>query len=634
MKKIFKIIIPITIVLLIISGIVIISNKNKQNIKDYKIVKAQIGNFSDYVAADGKVSGENQISIKPKITGNIDQILVKNGDKVKKGDLLVKFDTTDIEKTVQNAQIAVANSKNNLDKITKPVDSLAKIQAELSLQSAKDNLEKLKLSQTITLQQAKDARDNATTALDNSYDSALNNIDSSFAGFATIINDAQKILYLTDTIQNQDITGNSTTDANLLKDPLSLWSGEMPKYWNDSINSITFDTPEDKQKAQDLAISATSAYKSAKSLYDQNVITYRTLSKYSDKQTIENFLPTAIDTAKSISESMRAMNNLYDYWITYNNDRKRTLYYNIPVYNVTLKTDTSSSSEYLTNLISAQTGVYGINTLKTSLNDAQNNLDTLIQNQPLDLSSAQTSLQAQQEAYDKLISGADKLDIKSYQIALQQANVSLATATDQLANYYIKSPFDGVVGGITIRESDLVAAGTPIVNIISDNKIVEININENDTAKIQVGQKAIITFDAFDGLQINGEVAEIDSTPSIDQTNVVNYKIKISLKNDTDQSKKYFDLIKTGMNSSAKIITKEKNNILLVDSGAINQNDSGYYVETVKTYSNGKDEISQKSVQIGLVGTDNTEIISGIDNGQNVIIRQKKKLNTGMSFAN
>ena len=56
MKKVVKIIIPIVIIALIIAGIVFSINKNKEVQKDYKEYKVSIGNFVNYVEADGKIS--------------------------------------------------------------------------------------------------------------------------------------------------------------------------------------------------------------------------------------------------------------------------------------------------------------------------------------------------------------------------------------------------------------------------------------------------------------------------------------------------------------------------------------------------------------------------------------------------
>lgn len=631
MKKVVKILIPITIIILIIIGIIFFINKNKEIQKDYKEYKINFGDFVNYVEADGKISGENQISIKSKASGNIEKIYFKNGDIIKKGDLIIKLESIDAENALRNARTSVANAQNNLNKITKPADKLTTTQAELSLQTAKDNLEKLKLSQKITLEQAQEANSNAQKSLENSYDTALNNIDGAFSGFGTIINNSQKILYLSELISNQDITGNADIDKNLLQDPSILWNVEMPKYWQDILNSTNFDTPEDKTKLENLAKLATIAYKNAKNNYNLSTTEYRTLSRFSEKEDIERFLTKSIDTAKYFTEMERSLNNLYDYFITYNNDRKRTLYYNIPVYNSTLKGDTVNCNGFLSNLITSQTGAYGIETLKISLKNTERNLQTLIQNQPLDLRSAQKNLDAMQESYNKLINGADKLDIKSYQIALEQANIQLSSALNQLDNYYIKAPFDGIVGGINYNISDLIISGSSIAQIVSDNKIVEINVNENDTSKLEIGQKTEVVFDAFDKLKIEGSVIEINSTPNQEQSNVVNYLVKISL-NKNSENEKYFDLIRTGMNISAKIITKEKKNILLVDNGAVNETDDGFFVETLIKSNDGKDIINKKDITIGLIGNDNTEVLSGIEENETVIIRKKKTQSSGFSF--
>ena len=101
--------------------------------------------------------------------------------------------------------------------------------------------------------------------------------------------------------------------------------------------------------------------------------------------------------------------------------------------------------------------------------------------------------------------------------------------------------------------------------LITKQKIAEISLNEVDAAKVKVGQKVTLTFDAIDGLSITGEVSEIDALGTVSQ-GVVTYGVKIAF--DTQDER-----VKSGMSVSAAIITDVKQNVLLVPNAAVKSNE-------------------------------------------------------------
>ncbi|MDD5433706.1 MAG: hypothetical protein PHE77_03610, partial [Candidatus Pacebacteria bacterium] len=56
--------------------------------------------------------------------------------------------------------------------------------------------------------------------------------------------------------------------------------------------------------------------------------------------------------------------------------------------------------------------------------------------------------------------------------------------------------------------------------------MAEISLNEVDVAKVKIGQRAIITFDAIDELEITGKVEDVDTIGTVSQ-GVVSYNVKI-----------------------------------------------------------------------------------------------------------
>ncbi len=618
-----KIIIPL-VILTLGTGIYFIvraSSNQSNNNTEYTIGTVEKGAIVSTISTTGQVSASSQSDLKTTASATVLQVNKKEGDDVKAGDVLIVLDSSDIDKQIRNARLSLETAQNNYKKAIDGPTELQLAQAQSSLQSAKDNLEKLKISQQTTYSQTLESKENAETALENSYTAALNTIDASFSSFGTTMNDLRTILYLTNELMPQDITGDPSKDQNLI-DLNQFYNVEMPKYWEDISNSYVFDTPADKDTFVTLVKKATLAYKNAKTVYDASVIDYRNLSRNSSKNDIENFLDTASNTAQSLAESTRTLNNLYNYFIDYSNQRKRTLYYNINTYNTLLKQDTSSVNSYLSQLVSAKTGGSGIITAKKNLDDITTSLNNLVKNQPMDLKAAENSLKVQEASYKELTSPADATDIKSYELSVSQASDNLQNLLDEKnENYIIKAPFDGKLASLTVKVNDKTTGGSILATVISSHSVAELSFTETDIPKIKVGQKATLTFDSVEDLTITGKVIEVDTLGTTTQ-GVVSYAVKVSFDIEDER-------IKPGMSVTADIITDSKSDILVVPSSAIKTSNGISYVEvfdgSVTPDSNGilttKLIPTKVTVETGISDDTNTEITNGLNEGDKIVVK-------------
>jgi HlyD family secretion protein len=212
-------------------------------------------------------------------------------------------------------------------------------------------------------------------------------------------------------------------------------------------------------------------------------------------------------------------------------------------------------------------------------------------------------------------------------LQISEANIAkdeqdLANQKVNLSDYTVFAPFSGIIADVPVNVGDS-SSGT-IATIISDKRIAEISFNEVDAAKVKVGQKANMTFDAIDGLNISGVVSEIDVVGSVSQ-GVVTYNVKISM--DTSDPR-----VKPGMTVNAAIITNVAQNVLAVPSSAVKTSNGQSYVQVFdnlpesSTTSGSSGFISttlprQVPVITGLSDDSKTEIVSGLSEGQNVVIR-------------
>jgi RND family efflux transporter MFP subunit len=198
--------------------------------------------------------------------------------------------------------------------------------------------------------------------------------------------------------------------------------------------------------------------------------------------------------------------------------------------------------------------------------------------------------------------------IKTEENDVLKKETILSDAQNKLADCFVVAPFDGVITEINVETQDSVTTSTVVATIITHQKIAKISLNEVDTAKVKLGQKANITFDAIDGLNITGQVIEIDSVGTVSQ-GVVSYNAVVAF--DIQDEK-----IKSGMSVSSSIITDTKQNILIVPNSAVkSKSDETYYV---LVFDENK-ELIQKIVEIGLADDINTEIVSGLAEGDEII---------------
>ncbi|MEG6568057.1 HlyD family efflux transporter periplasmic adaptor subunit [Thermoanaerobacterium saccharolyticum] len=248
-----------------------------------------------------------------------------------------------------------------------------------------------------------------------------------------------------------------------------------------------------------------------------------------------------------------------------------------------------------------------------------------------------------------LTTNVDDTAIKRDQLNLQQAQNNYNNLQNQLDNLSIYAPIDGVIISQNINEGDELgsnsystssnntasgsggtasnSSGNVSVNslssltnqaetavIINDsNYSVDVPIDETDISKIKVGQKVTLTTDDLPGETFDGTVSEISSVPTI-QNNVASYDVTVSLP--------YTDKLKLGQTMNASIIVAEKDNALLLPIEAVQTNGNNKYVILYdeNNSNNSSRRRNIKQVQTGLYNDKYIEIVSGLNEGDKVLI--------------
>ncbi|HEU0051458.1 MAG TPA: hypothetical protein VFQ60_05395, partial [Patescibacteria group bacterium] len=137
-----------------------------------------------------------------------------------------------------------------------------------------------------------------------------------------------------------------------------------------------------------------------------------------------------------------------------------------------------------------------------------------------------------------------------------------------------------------------------------------------------LGQKATLTFDAMNGLTITGTVSQIQAVGTVTQ-GVVNYTVQISL--DTQDAR-----IKPGMSTSASVVTNTRQDVLMLPNSAVKTQGGQSFVQVISMPAGTDPSASQIAttampvrvpVTIGLADGNSTEILSGLNEGDRVILQ-------------
>jgi len=197
--------------------------------------------------------------------------------------------------------------------------------------------------------------------------------------------------------------------------------------------------------------------------------------------------------------------------------------------------------------------------------------------------------------------------------SIKQSQLSLAQLGEQGENYEITAPFDGNVDVINIKLGDKITAD--IINeksiTVSNPNIYEIDmlIDQVDIVKVNKGQPVEIAFDSYPDYIITWAIWEIDPTPTTNAW-VVSYTAKVVM---TKGEKKIYD----SMTVTVTIITEKKSNTLIIPSTAI-QVDSGNRIVQIMKGT----EIIEKKVVVGIKDAINTEILSGLILGEQILTQR------------
>lgn len=198
------------------------------------------------------------------------------------------------------------------------------------------------------------------------------------------------------------------------------------------------------------------------------------------------------------------------------------------------------------------------------------------------------------------------MEVKS---GIKDAELNLREAKINLNNTILRSPIAGVIAEVKEKQGDIISTGKELC-IVYDPYNLELTakILESDYRHIKIGLIADIYTLAFKNRSFQAIVKEIN--PKVDENGMVELKLKLK---DTDG-------LLPGMSANAVIRVPQANNIIVPREALVIK--TGRPV--VFTYEDG--QAKWKYVEVGLDNGVDLEILSGLNDGDQVIISENLQL--------
>jgi len=244
-----------------------------------------------------------------------------------------------------------------------------------------------------------------------------------------------------------------------------------------------------------------------------------------------------------------------------------------------------------------------------------------------------TIMDANKELYEKrLISKQEYDDSKvkySRDVAtMEQTKAEVDIARSNLMNTTIRSPIDGIVISKNINVGQSVTAGQnspPLFVIAEDLSSMNViaHISESDIGKIEVGQDAVFSVNAYPNEEFSGKLEQIRSEP-IGSNNVVTYDVVIRVQNKELK-------LKPGMTAEVRILVAHRDDTLRIPRAAlrfipppnalVERNSQEPNGSSVVWIPAGSKKIKPVRINPGISDDNFTEIVGGnLREGEEVII--------------
>ncbi|QIW15712.1 efflux transporter periplasmic adaptor subunit [Pasteurellaceae bacterium RH1A] len=223
---------------------------------------------------------------------------------------------------------------------------------------------------------------------------------------------------------------------------------------------------------------------------------------------------------------------------------------------------------------------------------------------------------------------AAKAEIEALQESIKQAEIEVDTAQTNVGYTKITSPIDGTVISTPISEGQTVNSNQSTPTIVKvanlDKMLIKPEISEGDITKVKAGQAVTFTILSDSRTQYDAVVDSVDpatttisdnssstTTSTSSSASAVYYYANLVVDNPNR-------VLRIGMTTENSIKIAQANDVLYVSNMALQRQGKAYFVNVL----NGQNQPEKREVEIGVQNDFQTEIKSGLNEGEEVIVSQ------------
>jgi HlyD family secretion protein len=217
--------------------------------------------------------------------------------------------------------------------------------------------------------------------------------------------------------------------------------------------------------------------------------------------------------------------------------------------------------------------------------------------------------------------GVDTARLKQARAQVMQSKASLNQFNEQLGYTTIVAPMDGVILSRDVEIGDAVSSilvlGSTATLVMTEGDVNEVyvqgKVDESDIAHVYMAQPARIKVESFRDRVFEGKVTKI-APLGVEKDNVTTFEVRVSINNPGGE-------LKANMTANAEILLDEHKGVLTVPENAVvydNQKNASVEIPDKKQ----KEGKRKTPVKVGLSNGSVTEILSGLKEGDTVVLQQ------------
>ncbi len=562
-----------------------------------QVVAVERGTVRKTVTADGTLRPLTTVSVKSDAGGKVVLLAVDVGDRVKKGDLIAKIDPTDTQTAYTQALAGMQSTRAVLSQAqaqatAQPVMTRAAIaQAQAAYDGATTDLRRL---QTAT--QPREIAD-AKAAL-NKAEATLRAAREDLSRLSVSTHPVSRVQAQASLDQATAVLRQAQENLRRLKQsqqPRAL--AEARTALDKARSDLTVAEKDLKRNQQLLANGyvSQSVVDDAGNKRDAAQAAFATAQEY--QRTVAEDQSAELRAAEAqVEQAQAGVAAAKKKWDSVDDDQSAE----------------KRSAEAL------------VQEAEADLASAQRKWSTIHQDQSAAVAAARAKVDQARGALQSARANAAQDRVKAEEVFNQQAQLTKAAASvaqtkTSLSYTTITAPRDGVILAKDVEEGTIVnsgrsgiAEGMALVELGDLSAMyVDVEVDETDLPDIAAGQQVEIAVESIRDKALVGSVTRVDPQATT-TSNITTVKVEIKIL-DHDQR------LLPGLSATCIFLSGERANVLALPSKAIHRKDGKCYVNV----SGGQQQAAVATdVQVGLEGDDSVEIVSGLKEGDRVVLPQ------------